>query len=64
MISQAAGLHTTIKWEFGISELEWVKRASNNGIQLQPLSYYEHSGDENVRGTMWCLGLVILQWRK
>ncbi|WP_216602266.1 hypothetical protein [Vibrio pectenicida] len=23
-----------------------MKRASNNGIQLQPLSYYEHSGDE------------------
>ncbi|GLT18425.1 GntR family transcriptional regulator [Vibrio zhanjiangensis] len=47
VISQAAGLHVTIKWDHGISELEWSKRASNHGIQLQPLSYYEHSGDIN-----------------
>ncbi|CAM3859401.1 PLP-dependent aminotransferase family protein [Vibrio aquimaris] len=43
VISQAAGLHVTVKWEGGISEQEWVERAASYHINIQSLSYYEHS---------------------
>ncbi|USD35167.1 MULTISPECIES: MocR-like pyridoxine biosynthesis transcription factor PdxR [Vibrio] len=43
IISQAAGLHVTLKWNGGIDEQEWVARAEKQGIVLRPLSYYEHT---------------------
>ena len=43
IISQAAGLHVTLKWDGGIDEQEWVARAEKQGIVLRPLSYYEHT---------------------
>ncbi len=42
VISQAAGLHITLKWQSGIDEVTWTKRAEHDGIVLRPLSYYEH----------------------
>ncbi|WP_423840945.1 PLP-dependent aminotransferase family protein [Vibrio mytili] len=42
VISQAAGLHITLKWRNGIDEHTWAQRAANEGIVLRPLSYYEH----------------------
>ncbi|PHJ42312.1 hypothetical protein AK965_07380 [Vibrio sp. PID17_43] len=42
VISQAAGLHITLKWQQGIDEHEWTKRAEALGIVLRPMSYYEH----------------------
>lgn len=42
VISQAAGLHVTVKWHGYIDEQEWVKRAKQHGIVIRPLGYYEH----------------------
>ncbi|ASI93794.1 PLP-dependent aminotransferase family protein [Vibrio rotiferianus] len=42
VISQAAGLHITLKWRYGIDEHQWTQRAEAKGIVLRPLSYYEH----------------------
>lgn len=47
IISQAAGLHITVRWWQGITEQEWVRRAKENGIIVRPLSYYEHSAYEH-----------------
>jgi GntR family transcriptional regulator/MocR family aminotransferase len=44
VISQAAGLHITLKWQQGIDEHEWTQRAQSKGIVLRPMSFYEHSG--------------------
>ncbi len=41
IISQAAGLHITIKWLSGIDEHTWVTRAQKAGIIMRALSYYE-----------------------
>ncbi|WED23686.1 PLP-dependent aminotransferase family protein [Vibrio sp. JC009] len=41
VISQAAGLHITLKWYGGIDESTWTKRASEAGIIIRPLKYYE-----------------------
>ncbi|MCC4223076.1 PLP-dependent aminotransferase family protein [Vibrio campbellii] len=43
VISQAAGLHITLKWLQGVDEHEWTQRAKSKGIVLRPLSFYEHS---------------------
>lgn len=43
VISQAAGLHITLKWQQGIDEHEWTQRAQSKGIVLRPMSFYEHS---------------------
>ncbi|BBM67038.1 GntR family transcriptional regulator [Vibrio alfacsensis] len=43
VISQAAGLHITLKWQSGLDEHEWALRAKAEGIVLRPISYYEHS---------------------
>ncbi|YCO01757.1 MocR-like pyridoxine biosynthesis transcription factor PdxR [Vibrio sp. VNB-15] len=42
VISQAAGLHITLKWLQGIDEHEWTQRAQTKGIVLRPMSFYEH----------------------
>ncbi|SDH23616.1 GntR family transcriptional regulator / MocR family aminotransferase [Vibrio xiamenensis] len=43
VISQAAGLHITLKWQQGIDERTWVELAAKQNIVLRPLSYYESS---------------------
>ncbi|WP_211918809.1 PLP-dependent aminotransferase family protein [Vibrio sp. B1REV9] len=43
VISQAAGLHITLKWQSGLDEHEWALRAKAEGIVLRPISYYEHA---------------------
>ncbi len=42
VISQAAGLHITLKWQQGIDENEWTQQAKIRGIVLRPMSFYEH----------------------
>ncbi|SON51949.1 PLP-dependent aminotransferase family protein [Vibrio tapetis] len=41
VISQAAGLHVTLKWTNGINEKLWVERAQAIDIIMRPLRYYE-----------------------
>ncbi len=41
IISQAAGMHITLKWYGGIDERLWTERARQSGIVIRPLSYYE-----------------------
>lgn len=41
IISQAAGLHITLKWSEGIDEEHWSQLAEKSGIIIRPLSYYE-----------------------
>lgn len=41
IISQAAGLHITIKWQQGIDEVSWAQRAEQKGIIIRPLGFYE-----------------------
>ncbi|MCK6264264.1 PLP-dependent aminotransferase family protein [Vibrio sp. ZSDE26] len=41
VISQAAGLHVTLKWSGGVSETELCDRAKEQGITIRPLSMYE-----------------------
>ena len=43
VVSQAAGLHVTLKWQQGIDEQTWTQRAKAAGIIIRPLSYYERS---------------------
>lgn len=42
VISQAAGLHVTLKWRNGPDERTVCHRAKQADIILRPLSYYEH----------------------
>ena len=44
MISQAAGLHITLKWRGYVNEQQWTRLAQDQGIVIRPLSYYEHGG--------------------
>ncbi|MDN3612549.1 PLP-dependent aminotransferase family protein [Vibrio ostreicida] len=46
IISQAAGLHVTLKWQGGIREQDWVDRAIAEGIVMRPLGYYQHKHPE------------------
>jgi len=41
VISQAAGLHVTVRWYGAISEEEWAQRANACGIVIRPFNYYE-----------------------
>ncbi|CAH6785013.1 Predicted transcriptional regulator of pyridoxine metabolism [Vibrio chagasii] len=42
VISQAAGLHVTVKWSGGISEHEWSQRAELDNIIVRAFSFYEY----------------------
>ena len=42
VISQAAGLHVTVKWLNGISEQEWGRKAEQENIVIQPFDFYEY----------------------
>lgn len=42
IISQPAGLHITLKWLHGVDEVTLSQRASDQGLIVRPLSYYEH----------------------
>lgn len=42
VISQAAGLHVTVKWYGGISEHEWAQRAERDNIIIRPFDFYEY----------------------
>jgi len=42
IVSQAAGLHVTLKWLEGIDEVTLSHKALKAGIVIRPLSYYEH----------------------
>lgn len=44
VISQAAGLHITLKWRGYVNEQQWTRLAQDQGIVIRPLSYYEHGG--------------------
>ena len=39
VISQAAGLHVTVKWYQGISEHEWSRRAELENIIIRPFDF-------------------------
>lgn len=43
VISQAAGLHITLKWRGYVDEQQWTDLAKQRGIVIRPLSYYEHT---------------------
>ena len=45
VISQAAGLHVTVRWRGHISETDWAERASSCGVVIRPFSYYEQHED-------------------
>ena len=62
VISQAAGLHITLKWLQGVDEHEWTQRAKSKGIVLRPLSFYEHSDFKarNWQGAVLGYGNVAL----
>jgi GntR family transcriptional regulator/MocR family aminotransferase len=45
VISQAAGLHVTVKWYGGISEHDWSRRAERENIVVRPFSFYEYAKD-------------------
>ncbi|MBD0787240.1 PLP-dependent aminotransferase family protein [Vibrio sp. Y2-5] len=55
IISQAAGLHVTLKWQNGANEVTLSQKALEKGIIVRPLSYYEHP---NFRQRNW-QGLVL-----
>ncbi|MBM7037044.1 MocR-like pyridoxine biosynthesis transcription factor PdxR [Vibrio ulleungensis] len=41
VISQAAGLHVTLRWYGQLSEQTWAERALNKNIVIRPMTYYE-----------------------
>ncbi|WP_305814692.1 hypothetical protein [Photobacterium leiognathi] len=41
VISQAAGLHITVKWQVSVCEKQFAKYALQQGIIIRPLNYYE-----------------------
>ncbi|KJY84552.1 GntR family transcriptional regulator [Vibrio galatheae] len=49
IISQAAGLHVTLRWYGFISEQDWTERARENNIVIRPFSYYEQHQPRPVR---------------
>lgn len=53
VISQAAGLHVTVKWWGRITEDEWAQRAAKLGIVIRPLSYYEPKEHNNLNPRDW-----------
>ncbi len=47
IISQAAGLHITIKWYGNTDEVTLSQKALSKDIIIRPLSYYEHPDHQN-----------------
>ena len=62
VISQAAGLHVTVKWGGGISENEWSTRAELDSIIIRPFSFYEYgsSVERDWNGALLGFGNVRL----
>ena len=62
VISQAAGLHVTVKWDGGISEHEWSRRAELDNIIIRPFSFYEYgsSVERDWNGALLGFGNVRL----
>ncbi|MFA0439587.1 PLP-dependent aminotransferase family protein [Vibrio sp. 10N.286.49.B1] len=46
VISQAAGLHTTVQWHSGVDEEELSRRANEIDIIVRPLCFYEPKEDK------------------
>ena len=63
VISQAAGLHVTIKWQGYITEQEWKLRAKEKGIVVRPLGVYEYVPNPNRtwQGVVLGFGNIRLQ---
>lgn len=63
VISQAAGLHITLKWTKGINEHDWVTTAKQKGIVIRPLSFYEQSAtsSRNWHGVVLGFGNVAIK---
>ena len=62
IISQAAGLHITLKWTGGIDEDTWVERAKAAGIIVRPMNYYEQKPYERTwRSVILGFGNVSLE---
>jgi len=63
VISQAAGLHVTLRWYGYISEQEWAERARLHGIVIRPFDYYEQyckGAERNWSGAVLGFGNVPL----
>ncbi|MGF1735527.1 PLP-dependent aminotransferase family protein [Photobacterium satsumensis] len=62
VISQAAGLHVTLKWHTGIDENTWVARANDAGITIRALNYYEQakSGQRGWHSVVLGFGNIAL----
>ncbi len=62
VISQAAGLHVTVKWSNGISEQEWSRRAELENIIIRPFDFYEYgsSDDRDWSGAVLGFGNIRL----
>ncbi|WP_237359586.1 PLP-dependent aminotransferase family protein [Vibrio marisflavi] len=43
VVSQAAGMHITLKWHGSIDEQDLVDAAQKVGLNIRPMSYYEHN---------------------
>lgn len=53
VVSQAAGIHVTLKWTGGISENRWQNLAAKSDIILRPLNYYEQPRGSQVQTRQW-----------
>lgn len=62
VISQAAGLHITLKWRGYVDEQQWTDLAKQRGIVIRPLSYYEHTNQtqRDWSGAVFGFGNVAL----
>ena len=63
VISQAAGLHVTVKWYGRISERDWSERAEKENIVVRPFSFYEYTknSDRDWRAVILGFGNVPLE---
>ena len=63
VISQAAGLHITLKWYEGINEVTWAERATDAGIIIRPLGFYEQPdcSERNWQGAVLGFGNTALE---
>ena len=43
IISQAAGLHITLRWQTGITEQQWVEAAQKEQLMIRAMSYYDEA---------------------
>lgn len=64
IISQRAGLHTTVRWKGGPTEEEMVRDANKKGITVRPLSYYEKHTANNRDWNALVLGFGNVQQSK